>query len=137
VHAAWNSFLVGVPVLLLHLGVTAALLMLGVSLYIFLAPYRELALVRESNTAASIVLSGQILALAIPLGSMLANSVSVPDIMIWGVVAIIVQFAAIFVMRIVVPGLPKRIASGCVASAIVLATAQIATGLLNAAAFAG
>lgn len=131
---AWLSVIAGLPVLLVHLAVTTALLLGGLSIYVVFAPYRELELVREGNPAAAIVLSGQTLALAIPLAVMMANSVNVPDIVLWGVITILLQFIAIVAARLSIHHLPALIERGEIAPALVLACAQIAAGILNAAA---
>jgi putative membrane protein len=137
VTSAWHSILAGLPILLVHLALTAGLLIGGVALYVSFAPYRELELIREGNVAAAIVLSGQTLALAIPLAAMMAHSVSVPDIILWGLVAIVVQFIAIAAVRLTIHHLTELIRRGDIASALVLACGQVAAGILNAAALSG
>jgi putative membrane protein len=134
VNSAWNSVLAGLPILLVHLALTTGILIGGVALYIKMAPYRELELIREGNIAAAIVLSGQTMGLTIPLAAMLATSVSVPDIVFWGVITIILQFLAIAAVRLTIHHLPALIQKGEVAPAVVLACGQIAAGILNAAA---
>jgi putative membrane protein len=135
--AAWNSVVAGLPVLLTQLALTTALFVIGLAIYVWLTPYRELKLIREGNVAAAITLSGQMLALAIPLGGMLAHSVSLADIALWGVVAVILQLIAFAAVAILVRDLPKAIERGEVSRALVLATAQIVAGIFNAAAMSG
>ncbi len=132
--SAWQSILAGLPILLVHLALTTVLLIGGVALYVSFAPYRELELIREGNVAAAIVLAGQTLALAIPLAAMMAHSVSAPDILLWGVVTIILQFIAIVAVRLTIHHLTALIRRGDIASALVLACGQVAAGILNAAA---
>jgi putative membrane protein len=134
VTSAWQSILAGLPILLVHLALTTVLLIGGVALYVSFAPYRELELIREGNVAAAIVLAGQTLALAIPLAAMMAHSVSAPDILLWGVVTIILQFIAIVAVRLTIHHLTALIRRGDIASALVLACGQVAAGILNAAA---
>lgn len=134
---AWESILAGLPVLLVHLAVTTGLLMGGVALYILVAPYRELELIRAGNVAAAVVLSGQALALAIPLSVMMAHSVNVPDIVLWGLVTIILQFIAIVAVRLSIHHLTALIKQGEIAPALVLACGQVVAGILNAAALSG
>ena len=133
-NAAWASVVAGLPVLLVHLATATALLIGGVAIYVTAAPYRELELIRQGNVAAAIVLAGQTLALAIPLAIMMARSINVPDILIWGLVAIVVQFVAVVAAKLSIPHLPAAIGRGEIASALVLVTAQVAAALLNAAA---
>lgn len=136
-NAAWNGLLIGFPVLLAHLALTAGLLIVGLGIYAGLAHYHEIARLREGNVAAAIILSGQMLALAIPLSAMLANSVNMPEIVLWGIVTVFLQFIASISLRLLIPGLPERVARGEIAPALVYACGQIVTGLLNAAALSG
>jgi putative membrane protein len=135
--AAWNSVVAGFPVLLIQLAATTALFLVGLAIYVRLTPYRELKLIQEGNVAAAIALAGQMLALAIPLGGMLAHSVSLPDIALWGVVAVILQLIAFAAVALTVRHLPAAIERGEIAPALVLATAQIVAGIFNAAAMSG
>jgi len=135
--AAWNSVLAGLPVLLVQLAATTGIFFLGLIIYFSLTPYRELALLRQNNVAAAIVLVGEMLALAVPLGAMLAHSVSVPDILLWGIVTIILQLIAAAAVALVLRQLPAAIERGDVAPALVLAAAQLSAGILNAAAMSG
>lgn len=135
--AAWNSVVAGLPVLIIHLAVTTAIFVVGLVVYIWVTPYRELALVRDGNAAAGIALSAEMLALVIPLAATMANSVSVPDILLWGTVAVILQLIAFGAVAVLLRRLPAAIERGEIASALVLAAAQISCGLLNAAAMSG
>ncbi|HLI22179.1 MAG TPA: DUF350 domain-containing protein, partial [Stellaceae bacterium] len=107
------------------------------AIYVWATPYREVKLLRQGNVAAAISLSGQMLALAIPLGAMLAHSVNLADIALWGIVTVILQLVAFAAVAIVVRRLPQEIERGEIAPALVLATAQIVAGIFNAAAMSG
>jgi putative membrane protein len=135
--AAWNSVLAGLPVLILQLALTTAIFLVGLVVYFSLTPYKELTLLRQNNVAAAIVLAGEMLALAIALGAMLAHSVNYADILLWGIVAIVLQLIAAGAVALFVRHLPAAIERGEVAPALVLAAAQIAAGILNAAAMSG
>ena len=135
--AAWNSVMAGFPALVTQLALTTLLFVIGLVIYIWLTPYRELRLIRDGNVAAAITLSGEMLALAIPLGGMLAHSVSLADVLLWGIVTVILQLIAFGAAAVLVRGLSKAIERGEVASALVLATAQVVAGIFNAAAMSG
>ncbi|HWE73984.1 MAG TPA: DUF350 domain-containing protein [Stellaceae bacterium] len=135
--AAWNSVMAGFPVLLTQLALTTVLFIAGLAIYIWLTPYRELKLIRDGNIAAAITLAGQMLALGIPLGGMLAHSVNLPDILLWGIVTVILQLIAFATAAVLVRHLPAAIERGEIASALVLAAAQIVAGIFNAAAMSG
>ena len=135
--AAWNSVVAGLPVLLIQLAATTGLFIVGLALYVWVTPYREVKLIRAGNVAAAITLSGQMLALAIPLGAMLAHSVNLPDVLLWGGVTLVLQLIAFGVVALIVRDLPAAIERGDIAPALMLATAQIVAGLFNAAAMSG
>lgn len=136
-EAVWQSIVAGVPVLLLHVGVTIAMLVVGVLIYMWMTPYEDVKLVREGNTAAGIALGGVILGLGIPLASTLAHSVNVWDILMWGIVILIVQMAVFKVIDLVLKDLPKRIEAGEVGAAVVLTMSKLAVGAINAGAITG
>ena len=91
----------GLLVLLLHLLTTLVLLALGALCYMGVTPFRERTLIATGNTAAGLVLAGTLIALAIPLAAMLATSHVWLDIVVWGIVAVILQLAT-FVAAVVV-----------------------------------
>src|SRR5579864_6802982 len=134
--SAWQSVLAGLPILVVHLALTTGFLLGGVALYVSLAPYRELELIREGNVAGAVVLSGQTLGLAIPLSMMLATAVNIGDIVLWGIVTVVLQFIAIAAVRLSIHHFTAHIRRGDIAPAMVLACAQITAGILNAAALA-
>ena len=49
-------------------------------------------LLRQGNVAAATVLSGAVMALAIPLAALLATTRAVLDILVWGIVAILLNW---------------------------------------------
>lgn len=127
----------GLPVLIGQFAVTLALLGIGIACYTALTPFDERRLVRDGNVAAGIVVSGTLVALALPLGATLAASTVTLDIVLWGLVALLIQLATFFVATKLVPGLRAMIESGNVAAALVLIGIQIAVALLNAGAMSG
>jgi putative membrane protein len=127
----------GLPVLLLHFVVTLLLLALGVACYTRITPFNEAQLVRGGNIAAGIVLGGTVIAFAIPLGATLATSIVLLDIVIWGVIALILQLAAFGIATLMFREIRPMIEGGNVAAALALAGIQIGIGLLNAGAMAG
>ena len=127
----------GLPVLLAQFAVTLALLGVGVACYTALTPFHERELVRSGNTAAGIVLGGNFVALAIPLAATLATSLITLDIVIWGLVALVVQLIAFVAAARLIPGLRGMIEGGNTAAACMLVGIQVAVALLNAGAMAG
>ena len=127
----------GLPVLLAHFAVTLALLGVGVARYNAITPFHEIGLVRAGNTAAGVVLGGSFVALAIPLAATLATSLVVLDIVIWGLVALVVQLVAFVAAARLIPGLRGMIEENNTAAAVMLVGIQVAVALLNAGAMAG
>jgi len=119
--------------LILQVVTCGVLLAIGVAIYIRLTPFRERELVADGNPAAGTVLAGAILALSIPLAAMLATSVTLIDILVWGVVALILQLVTLGIVLLAMRNFRSMIEAGNVAAAITLAGAQIAVALLNAA----
>ena len=106
-------------------------------LYTNLTPHREIGLIREGNVAAAITLIGGLIGFVIPLASVIAHSVSLIDMAIWGVIALVVQVGGFMVARVVLPHLPQAIEQGSVSDAIFLAGLSLALGILSAACMAG
>ena len=118
---------------LVYLAVSLALLVAFVAIYIRVTPYREIALIREGNMAAAFSLSGSILGFVIPLTSAIRHSVSLGDMAIWGLIALLVQIAAFIVARVIFPSIVTDIPAGKQAQGFVLGALALAVGLLNAA----
>jgi putative membrane protein len=132
-----NSLQTGLPVLLLQFATTLVLLGLGVACYMAITPFHERRLVKEGNVAAGIVLGGTIVSLAIPLAATLATSAAALDILLWGIVALILQLVAFAAATALIRGLRSMIEAGNLAAALTLVGIQIAVALLNAGAMAG
>ncbi|MDJ0389546.1 DUF350 domain-containing protein [Roseomonas sp. E05] len=127
----------GLPVLAAQFMLTLALLAVGVAVYMLITPFHEMRLIRAGNTAAGIVLAGTLIALALPLAATLATSRFTLDILIWGLVALIVQLLVFAGAALLIRGLRGMIEEDNVAAAWMLAGIQIAVALLNAGAMAG
>jgi putative membrane protein len=131
-HTAIES-LVGLPAFAAYFGV--GLLVLGVFLLIYLrmTPNPEIKLIREGNVAASTSLGGAVIGFVLPLASAVQNSASLIDMLVWALVALVVQLLAYFLVHRLLPHLPRDVADGKLASGVFLAAVAIALGLLNAA----
>lgn len=127
----------GLPVLIGQFAATLALLAIGMACYMALTPFHEWRLVQQGNAAAGVVVAGTLVALALPLAATLATSVLVLDIVLWGLVALVIQLATFFVAATLLRDLRAMIEAGNVAAALVLIGIQIAVALLNAGAMSG
>lgn len=118
---------------LVYLAVSLALLALFVAIYIRVTPYRELALIREGNMAASFSLSGALLGFVVPLSAAVRNSVGLVDMALWGLIAMMVQVVAFVVVKLLVPSITRDIAEGKAAQGFFLGVCSLGVGLINAA----
>src|SRR6185436_6270474 len=84
---------------LVYLGVSLSLLYLFVWVYIRVTPWREMALIRTGNMAAAFSLAGAILGFIVPLSAAVKYSVNIVDMLIWGLIALLVQIAAFIVVK--------------------------------------
>lgn len=132
-----TSLLTGFPVLMLHFAVTLAMLGAGITIYHFITPYHEIRLIRAGNAAAAVSFSGALLGLAMPLAFTMASSVNVLDIVLWGVVALLIQLLAYRFADLLLKNLPKRIEAGEMSAAITVAAVKFAVATINAAAVSG
>jgi len=123
----------GLPAFLLYLATSLTFLVLFLSIYIWMTPYRELELIREGNVAAGVSLAGTILGFVIPLAHAVAQSANLADMAVWGVIALIVQLLVFFVVTRLIPDIARDIPAGKIAPGILLGAVSLATGILNAA----
>jgi putative membrane protein len=132
--AVIQSFLAGFPVLILHFGLTVALLAAGVTIYVVITPIHEITLIRQNNVAAAVSLAGAVVGMAIPLASAMASSVNALDILIFGIVAMVLQLVAYKAGDLVLRDLTQRIQKGELASAIMLVGIKLGVSAITAAA---
>ena len=124
----------GLPFLISHFVTSVIVFLIGVIIYLFITPMKEIALIRKKNTAAAISFSGALIGLALPLASSLSASGSIYEIIVWGLVAIVIQLFCFKAVDILINDLPKRIENGELASSILLFSIKISVALLNSAA---
>src|SRR5258708_38729678 len=128
------QMLAGLPAFLLYFVLGLVLLGAFLAIYLAVTPYKEIALIREGNSAAAISLGGATLGYVLPLARAIAQSVSVLDMLVWGVIALLVQVVVYFAVAKAVPHFPEAIKAGRVSGATFLAALALAVGMLNAAA---
>ena len=132
--AILNALGSGLPMLLLQFLLVLVLLVAGIFAYMAVTPFREREMMRNGNAAAATVLGGALLAIAIPLAALLATSGALLDILVWGVIAVLLQLLTVIILLHSLRGLRAKIEAGEIATAILLVAAQLSIGLLNAAA---
>ena len=123
----------GLPYFIAYFGLSLVLLTLCLAVYIWVTPYPEMRLIREGNGAAAATLAGVLVGFALPLGSAVAHSVSLLDMMIWAIVALVAQLIAYVVVRLSMPKVIANVRDGQVPSGVFLGAVALSVGILNAA----
>lgn len=120
---------------LLYFLLSIVFLLLFKVVYVRFTPYDEWALVKDDkNTAAAIALAGSVLGYSIAISGAASNSVNLVDFAVWGVIALLAQIVAFFLVRFTfMPKVSERIEQGEVPAGIVMAATSVSVGLLNAA----
>jgi putative membrane protein len=84
---------------LAYFAIGLGLLIVGIFLFEMTTKNKEFKLIGEGNKAAAYALGGKVIGLSIVLYSAIANSISLYDMIIWGVVAIILQIIAFYIVE--------------------------------------
>jgi putative membrane protein len=116
-----------------YFGASLGFVLLFCLIYGTMTPYNELKLIRDGNTSAAISFGGALLGFVLPLFSAITHSVSFFDMLIWALIAMLVQFAVFGLVRIIFKGLVHDIENNHTAAATLLAFCSVAIGILNAA----
>lgn len=88
---------------LAYLGSALGLLIVGLFIMEIMTKNKEFKLIANGNKAASYVLGGRLVGLAIVLYSALANSISLIDLLIWGSIGIIAQIIIFYLVELLTP----------------------------------
>ena len=130
----FDYFAAALPHFLAYFAAAVLLAVVFLALYVAITPHREIALIRDGNSAAATQLIGTFLGFAIPVALVIGNSVSIPDMLLWGAVAAVVQLVVFFVIaRLLFKTISQRIVDGCVASGIFVGGIGLGIGILQAA----
>ncbi|WP_038367396.1 DUF350 domain-containing protein [Bosea sp. UNC402CLCol] len=123
----------GLPAFLLYFVVGTALIAAFAVIYLRMTAHDEIALIRGGNLSAAIALGGNLIGFTVPLEKAISQASSIPDCVLWAVAAMLVQFAAYGLARIVIPELSRKIAEDRLPSAAMLAVIAVISGTLAAA----
>jgi putative membrane protein len=130
----FDYFTATLPHFLAYFAAAVALAAAFLFVYVLITPHKEFALIRAGNSAAAVQLIGTFLGFAIPVAVVIGHSVSIPDMLLWGAVAAIVQLAVFFVIaRLLFTAISQRIADDCLASGIFVGGIGLGIGILQAA----
>jgi putative membrane protein len=129
-----SYFLEAAPHFLAYFAAAAGLAAAFLLIYVMITPHREFALIREGNSAAATQLIGTFLGFAVPVAVVIGHSVSIPDMLLWGAVATLVQLAVFFIVsRLLFRDIEQRITDRCMASGIFVGGLGLGMGILQAA----
>ena len=128
-----SLFLENLSEFLLFFVVAAVLTIVFVFIYTRITRHNEIALIKNNSTAAAAAFSGSLIGFALPLASTMINSVTIAEMVLWGVVALIVQVLVYLLIRLPMPRVSKRIEDGEVAAGAWLGAWSVVAGILNAA----
>lgn len=128
-----SASLAGLPAFLSYFGLGLVLLIIFAVVYVLATPHHEFALIKANKSAAALAFGGSLVGFCLPLRAAMGNSVSLIDFAIWGGIALLIQLAAFFALRLVIDELPQRIARNETATGGFVAAVAVAVGILNAA----
>ena len=113
--------------------VAALLLVLFTLVYVQVTPFPEFRLIKEGKVAPAISFSGALLGFVVPLAGAIAHTVSLGEMVVWALIALIVQVTVFLLLLLFFRGISQAIANDSRAAAILLAALSLAAGILNAA----
>ena len=126
-------FLTSLSEFLVFFVVAAALTILFIVIYTRVTRHNELTLIKQNSTAAAIAFSGSLIGFGLPLASTMVNSVTVVEMVLWGMIALVVQVLVYLLIRLPMPRVSERIKADEVAAGIWLGSWSLVAGILNAA----
>ena len=130
---------------LTYLVVAIPLLLIGIKIFMWQTAYDEIAIIRdaaskdndihdEAGIAVAHSLGGKAIGLALVIASAVFHSVSIGDLVIWGIVGIVFQVLVYFVFEKLMPfKVETEVCNGNIAVGIFSERLSIATGLIMAA----
>ena len=123
----------GLPAFLLYFVVGVALIVAFAAVYLRMTMHDEIALIRAGSLSAAIAFGGNLVGFSLPLEKAIAQASSIPDCVLWAVAAMIIQFAAYGLARLLLPDLSKKIEEDRIPAAAMLAVIAVISGTLAAA----
>ena len=129
--------LAGLPAFLVYFCTAIVAVVVYLFVYTRITPHDEFRLIRDNDPAAAIALGLSLVGFTLPVVSAIAHSANIVDCLVWSLVALIVQVAVYYIVKIPVPNLSAKIAAGELAPAIWLGLSSLAAGALNAACMIG
>lgn len=113
--------------------VSLLLMIVFVAVYTSITRHSEIKLIKENSVAAAVAFSGSMIGFALPLASAMISSRTILEMIVWGVVALIVQIVVYLLVRLPMPRVSERIENNEIAAGIWLGASSLIAGILNAA----
>jgi putative membrane protein len=132
-HSSFTESLSGLSGFCTYFGASLVFVLLFCGVYCKMTPYNELRLIKDGNTSAAISFGGALLGFVLPLYSAITHSVSFFDMLVWALIAMLVQCATFGIVRLVFKSLVRDIENNHSAAATLLAFCSVSIGILNAA----
>jgi putative membrane protein len=134
---AFSRLLTALPTVGAHFLIAFATWALAVAVILRFTPADEIRLIRAGNAAAAVWAGGTLIAMALPIAAAMRYSDSIAEVVIWSALAALVQIGA-YVAACAVAGKTKeKLERGDMASAVFVASLQIALAIISAAALSG
>lgn len=121
------------PIFIAYFAMSVILTGAFLMIYVRITPYDEFALIKQGLLAPAISLSGSLLGFVIALSSVITNSISLTDMALWGLIALLVQLLAFGLTRVIFKDLVQGITHNNIAKGLFLGILSLGFGLLNAA----
>lgn len=128
-----SSYLTDLTDFLAFFVVSLLLMIVFVAVYTSITRHSEIKLIKENSVAAAVAFSGSMIGFALPLASAMISSRTILEMIVWGVVALIVQIVVYLLVRLPMPRVSERIENNEIAAGIWLGASSLIAGILNAA----
>jgi putative membrane protein len=125
--------LADLPEFLAYFVVSLLMVIVFVAVYTNVTRHSEIKLIKENSAAAAVAFSGAMIGFALPLASAMISSNTILEVIIWGLVALIVQIIVYLLVRLPMPRISERIEKNEIAAGIWLGSLSLTAGILNAA----
>jgi len=129
-----HFYLQGLPAFAQYFGLALLFTAIFMAVYPRITSHNEYRLVRAGNLAAVLAFVGALVGFALPMKAAMAGSANLVDFAVWAVIAGIVQVAAYFLARFVMPDVSRRIDAGETVGGVWLGGIAVLVGILNSSA---
>lgn len=120
-----------------HFAIAGLMMVIFTLLWLWITPFKEIALIRDGNVAASASLGGALVGFAIAVAGVVRASDSIWEVLPWSLIAMLAQLIGLFIVSRLMHGVTRHIDRGEVASGVFMAAIAITIGILNAACMGG